>query len=550
MSTPYLRTVAPTGQEETYDVAGDEIVIGRLSESEIVLTNPYVSRQHAKLVKTESGYTLVDMKSTHGTFVNGIRIEEQALQNGDRIHLGRDQVELTFFLEKPSGDHAGNVPVLDGGQSVMNLTSVIPIAGSEVSDLEKISHLLDFRYNWEQSFSPDATFQQILDSALKLSGAERGYILLKEEEDFNYVVGMNSNAELLSQSEFQTSRSIIQEVETGGEPVLMTENIDQEFAQQQSILALDLMAVACMPLKWISSQSDEMEVRGILYLDSRKTMHALSGLDQKILNRLADEAASVFEKLELLKSIEERKAIDKELALANETQMALLPSELPEIEGFDLTAFSRPTHHVGGDFYDFFVRDESKFSGVLADVSGKGISAALLSSLVLGALEMESRSAAPINEIVNQINVYLCEKSKSNRFVTLFLFRLGLNGTGEFISAGHNPAYLHRAATGEIEELPAKNMVLGAFSFAEFEQSPLRIDDGDLLVVYSDGITEAMNPQDEMFGEERLIELIREYAAAGCKELEGRIIRSIEEFTEGMPQTDDMTCMLIQKKPG
>jgi sigma-B regulation protein RsbU (phosphoserine phosphatase) len=277
-------------------------------------------------------------------------------------------------------------------------------------------------------------------------------------------------------------------------------------------------------------------------------MHALSGLDQKILNKLADEAAGVFERLELINAFEERKAIEKELGLAYETQQALLPSTLPEIKGVDLTAFSRPTHHVGGDFYDFFVRDERNFSGVLADVSGKGISAALLSSLVLGALEMESRSAAPLNEIVNQINLYLCEKSQSNRFVTLFLFRLGLDGKGEYISAGHNPAYIYRSKTGEIEELHSKNMVLGAFSFASYQTVPMHMNPGDLLVVYSDGITEAENPHDEMFGEERLVGLIREHASSGCHSLEKTLLESIEEFTEGMAQTDDMTCMLIQKK--
>jgi serine phosphatase RsbU (regulator of sigma subunit) len=490
------------------------------------------------------------LKSTHGTYVNGQRIEQRILKDGDRVHLGREQVELVYYSDRSKeAQLATTFEATDLDKSVMHLTSVLPMPTSSASDLEKISHLLDFQVNWEQNFSPEGTFQQILDSALKLSGAERGYILLKEEEEFKYVVGMNADGQLLPQDEFQRSQSVIHEVATGGEPVLMTENIDQEFAQQQSILALNLMAIACMPLKWISSKSDEAEVRGILYLDSKKTMHALSGLDQKILNKLADEAAGVFEKLELINAFEERKAIEKELGLAYETQQALLPSKLPEIQGVELTAFSRPTHHVGGDFYDFFIRDEENFSGVLADVSGKGISAALLSSLVLGALEMESRSAAPLNEIVNQINLYLCEKSQSNRFVTLFLFRLGLDGSGEYISAGHNPAYVYRAETGEIDELQSKDMVLGAFSFATYQTVPMSMNPGDLLVVYSDGITEAENPYDEMFGEERLVSLIREHAALGCHALEKLVLRSIEEFTEGMAQTDDMTCMLIQKRP-
>jgi serine phosphatase RsbU (regulator of sigma subunit) len=430
----------------------------------------------------------------------------------------------------------------------MDLTSAIPFARPESSDLEKISHILDFQYSWEQSFSPESMFRQILDSALQLSGAERGYVLLRKENDFDYVMGMNSAGELLSQSEFQTSQSVIQDVATGGEPVLMTQGIDQEFASQQSILALDLRAVACMPLKWISAEDEQPEVRGILYLDSKKTMHALSGLDQKILSKLADEAASIFEKLELIKAAEDRKAIERELALATETQQALLPLQLPHVGGFDLAAFSRPTRYVGGDFYDFFRLSSSSFSGVLADVSGKGISAALLSSLLQGALEMESRSGTSLDKILNQVNVYLCEKSKSNRFVTLFLFSLDSSGIGEYLSAGHNPAYLYRARTGRIEELNAKDMVLGAFGFASYQSIPFEMTPGDLLVVYSDGITEAMNPRDEMYGEERLIRLISEHASSGAQKLEETLLRSIEKFTEGMPQTDDMTCVLVQKK--
>jgi len=235
MPTPYLKSLTAGGQEERFSVAEDEVVIGRLSESQIVLTNPYVSRRHAKLIKTGEGYKLVDMKSTHGTYVNGERIEERKLNDGDRIHLGRDQVELVFFSDQTKEPKiTTTLEGTDLDKSVMHLTSVIQLPTSSASDLEKISHLLDFQVNWEKSFSPDGTFQQIVDSALKLSGAERGYILLKEKEDFEYVVGMNANGELLSEDEFQTSRSVIHEVATGGEPVLMTENIDQEFAQQQS----------------------------------------------------------------------------------------------------------------------------------------------------------------------------------------------------------------------------------------------------------------------------------------------------------------------------
>jgi serine phosphatase RsbU (regulator of sigma subunit) len=548
MSKAQLKLMDPAGQQPMFELGDEELIIGRLSDSDIVITNPYVSRKHAKIIRRGDAFFVCDINSTHGTFVNGSRVSEQRLLPGDRISLGHDQVQLLF----QGGDQAQEPQRTRMSQgemekSVMQLTSVIPMAHTESSYLEKISHILDFQVHWEQSFSPEETFRQIIDAALKLSGAERGYILLKEDPSFKYIVGMNGNGDLLKEQDFRTSKTVVQEVVSGGLPVLMTQNIDQAFAQQQSILAMDLRAVACMPLRWISPDSEKPEVRGILYLDSTKTMHALTGLDQKILNKLADEAANVFEKLEMINAFEERKVFEKELALARETQTTLLPTELPKIPGFELAAFSQPTRYVGGDFYDFLPREASALTGVLADVSGKGISAALLSSLVQGALQVECRSGKPLNEAVQLVNLYLCEKSRSNRFVTLFLFSIADSGRGEFISAGHNPAYLCRTATGEIEELAAQGLILGAFTFSAYSATPLEMGAGDILVVYSDGITEAMNPQDEMFGEERLVKLIRENSKKGCRELERIILKAIQDFTEERAQTDDMTMVIVQK---
>ena len=226
----------------------------------------------------------------------------------------------------------------------------------------------------------------------------------------------------------------------------MTERISGALAGQDSILVMNLTAVACLPLEAMSSRSDVPEVLGILYLDSTKKMHSLSGLDQKILGKLAEEAGNVFEKLEMIKTLEERKKSEQELELAEATQRSLLPQSLPEFPKFFVDAFNQPTRYVGGDFYDFLPHDSGKLVGVLADVSGKGISAALLSSLLQGALEMEFRSAAQPEEALNRVNKFLCEKTQPERFVTLFLFVLNSQGKGQFISAGHNPAYLFRSA--------------------------------------------------------------------------------------------------------
>ncbi len=248
-----------------------------------------------------------------------------------------------------------------------------------------------------------------------------------------------------------------------------------------------------------------------------------------------------------VKTLAEQKRNEAELRLAQKTQESLLPPTLPLFENFNIHAFNSPTHYVGGDFYDFLSSQSGNWAGVLADVSGKGISAALLSSLVLGSLNTELRAGTEPHEALNRLNRLLCEKSLPGQYVTLFLFQLNPKGDGQFISAAHNIAFLFRAATRQIEWLIPDAFAVGMFASATYESRPLHLDDGDILVVYSDGLTDAENPNNEMFGEERLLKIIRETAPCGSHLLEQKLLRAIEDFTQGTPQTDDITLLVVGK---
>jgi len=248
-----------------------------------------------------------------------------------------------------------------------------------------------------------------------------------------------------------------------------------------------------------------------------------------------------------LKTLEERKKIEQELALAQETQESLLPRNLPKFENFRIYAFNKPTRYVGGDFYDFLQMRSGESMGVLADVSGKGMAAALLSSMVLGALGTEFRSGSAPQDVLNRVNQLLCEKSLPYQFVTLFLFLLNPDGAGQFISAGHNTAYLFRRASETIEWLVPDAYFLGMFHFASYQSRALRMDKGDILVVYSDGLTDAESPEGEVFGEKRLIEIVQQEAPSGSRSVEQRCLKAIEDFTQGMPQMDDITFVVVEK---
>jgi len=324
IASPYLKWIDSQGVEHVRALLGDDVLIGRKSDADIVLAAMSVSRHHARLVGGKDGYSILDVSNTNGTFINGKRIKQQRLRNGDRICLGQDRVELYYFTgESPPTSTIVGSAAEDLEKSFASLSLILPAGPSQHSDLEKISSILDFQYQWGKVFSAEKTFEQILQSALKISGAERGYILLKEKDQFEYVAGTNERGEPLRQSEFSASRSVVRQVVSTGKPVYMAGGIGGEFAEMQSIVILNVRSLAAIPLRWMLPESAAPEVRGVLYLDSTRSLRELSGLDEKILNKLALEAGNVFEKLQMIKTFEERKSLQLELALAQETQKNL-----------------------------------------------------------------------------------------------------------------------------------------------------------------------------------------------------------------------------------
>ena len=311
-------------------IEGDEVAIGRSSESDIkIINNRSVSRYHAKLIKEKQGYVIVDLKSSHGTFVNDDRVERKSLQVGDQIRFG--QAEVVFTQQADTDFPTVSSTSENLQKSLAHLSSVFASSEyEEYSDLKKINCILEVQTQWGQGLSPDDAFGHILKAVLDISGAERGCIFVKEDPEFKYVSGMNAKGQIFSQSQFRASQSGVKQVADTGEPVFMTGGIEGSLAQQESVLEMNLRAIACLPLRGISSESDRMELLGILYLDSTKPMHALSGLDKKIVLKLAGEAGHGLEKLELIRSIEERKKTEQEMAVAHDIQQRLLPQSFPE----------------------------------------------------------------------------------------------------------------------------------------------------------------------------------------------------------------------------
>ncbi len=533
----------PEGEIHTFPLSAPEITVGRQGDSNFLIPNPRVSRRQAKLVEKGGSYELIDLESRYGTFVNGQQIERHVLAHGDHVTFGKDPTRFSYFSKGREGVSQNfSTSAWIVRESVSSLGRELP---SATSDLEKVLCVLDFQQQWLQAFTPESAFDHILESAIRISGAERGFIVLREGDRFRFTSGRDGHGVRLDESGFRASQTAVAKVIESGQPLFMIEGLDSALAAQQSIMALKLRALACLPLRGIPSGGDAPEILGILYLDSTKTMHSLSGLDEKILTTLAAEAGNVLERVETLKAIEQRKTIEADLARAEETQNNLLPRELPVLPGFELRAFSKPTRFVGGDFYHFETTESGHLIGVLADVSGKGISAALISSMLLGCLQLLLRNV-PASEAIHQLNRFLSGK-QSGHFATIVLFHSAPDGATEFISAGHNPAYLFRRKSGEIEELVSTGMILGAFNFATFETQTLQLDPGDVLVVYSDGLTEAEDPAGQQLGEGPVKDVIRRAGPEGADRVQSALLEAVQKFTKGHAQNDDITMVIAER---
>lgn len=249
---------------------------------------------------------------------------------------------------------------------------------------------------------------------------------------------------------------------------------------------------------------------------------------------------------EMTSNLRRRNVLEHDLWLAHETQESLLPHSLLNNGNFQVRAFSKPALHVGGDFYDFLHTESGECVAILVDVSGKGVAASLLSSMILGFIQAHLRVGSTLDQTVDELNRFMVERS-SNRFATMFVCVLDQEGNGRFISAGHNPAYLFRAAQGSVEELSSNNIIVGSFQTARYDPSPLKLDVGDVLLVYSDGLTEAENPQGDMLGEEAIRQVVLRESAGGAAHLESKLFETLHEFTLGQSQSDDITIVIIER---
>ena len=529
--------------------------IGRKAENDLQLLSDTVSRQHAEIQFEDETYYLVDVGSKRGTYVNDQRIERCALHHQDRLRVGGDDEQQIIFLD----DSVENASAIFN--SSPNLTLSRPSkdrtpAASANEELQKLARFVEVNQAFKFSMTPDDVLLLIVDAAIEITQAERGFLmLLNADNNLEFKVARDRHRNSLLGNDFEMSRSVVEESFKQNRSVIINDSkVTMAGLPRDSVRNLSLRSIACIPLRRFQMTENmdattilKRDVIGVLYVDNSVSGGLLTQTSLKLLESLAFEATKSLESVRLMHEEAEKKNLEQELGMAREVQVALSPSAIKAMDHFEVAASSVPSRYVGGDFYDLVPLKDNRFVFVLGDVSGKGVAAALLAAMAQGALQVQFASNLPLTEVITSVNKVLALRSESNRFITLFSAVLDREGHFTFINAGHNPPILARA-TGETEMLTTKSVLLGAFDFIEYKPMQTRLNSGDVVVMYTDGVTEAVNNDNEMFSDERLEELVRQSTDLSAEQIKQRILNEVLSFTRGLPQGDDITLIVLKMK--
>jgi sigma-B regulation protein RsbU (phosphoserine phosphatase) len=335
-----------------------------------------------------------------------------------------------------------------------------------------------------------------------------------------------------------------------GEERVVTDLLDPDVATlHMGTVALGIRHILCVPLRlvrYVDHAEAPAPVRniGVLYLDSRGRGSLLSDATRTALRALAAEAAVAIENARLYREALEKARIDQELETASRIQRALLPAPARSGPFYECVAASLPCRAVGGDFFDYLMLPDGRLGVAIGDVTGKGPPAALLTAMLQGILAAEAFGRAEPRETMTRINRALIARSVDARFATVFLIVIGADGRAVYCNAGHNPPLLFTA--NGVRRLDAGGTIVGVFPDAVYEQDELRLEQGDTLVLYSDGLSEARNPEDVEFGEERLTSVVSSGLGDVPQAILDRLVEAVRAFSSGCPQGDDLTAVVVR----
>ena len=509
--------------------------VGRKDDRDLVISDPRVSRDHAIILSENGRFELCDQGSKHGTFVNGERVQRRVLERNDRLEFGvRDIAYVIFHPQHTTANTA---------REFLSQISGIQIS-TEATDLEKLTLFLEAARKLNTIGVLDEILVTLLDATLRLTRAERGYVFLKNEDGaLRLAAGRNARGEPLLDDK-TISHSILDEALSSNSEFLITDTSQSlDLKGRHSIVAYDLRTVICIPLHKPQIQATREaqpasnssgDVIGALYMDSRFASRDISSVSNDILRAIAVEAASLVENARLVQAEEAARRYQQELAIAASIQQRLMAVTIPDVPFARLSGRNVSCKEIGGDFFDV-VNTEEGLAVVLADVSGKGVSAALLASTLQGMIYSQLSAGMPLCDIVAAVNRFFTQKHIGEKYATVIIARLRRDGEMEYVNCGHvQPLLVSPQGVARPEH---GNVPVGLLKDATYESAHCHLNPGDRLFLVTDGVTEAENAIGEFFEDSRLEAVAQK--GGGLED----IFAAISSFCSGTQLNDDCTVV-------
>jgi sigma-B regulation protein RsbU (phosphoserine phosphatase) len=527
------------GKQTTYALDKQVVTIGRRPDRDVVIAEPHVSRSHAQIERRGSEYFIVDLGSSHGTFVNGLAAQQQCLQAGDRIELGMTGGSYLVFSDS---QHPSSVKSADS-RELLSMIMSRQTSSDHPGELQLLNLFIEGARALNNSSVLSEVLTNLVESSLRLTKAERGFVFLcKENGRLELAAGRTERGETLAEAN-GISQSVLHEVIASSSEFVLSMG-DPGMTGRESIIAHDLRSIVCIPFRKSQFREggfSEQGAMGVLYLDSRIEKGKLPDVSQELIRAIAREAAALVENAYLVKSEQEALAYQRELAIASTIQQSLMEVKIPSLPFAEVEARNISCKEIGGDFYDVISLDDC-VAVVVADVSGKGISAALLASVLQGAIYPQLRQGLPLEQIAEGLNLYVYNKIVGQKYATLLIMKLYENGGLEYINCGHVKPLLQ--SEGSIRCLDNENLPVGLLSPATFTGGRAQLCDGDRVLLFTDGIVEAENPAGEFFGDTALeAVLTAEFSLV-------KLFAALDAYRERTPLLDDCTALILRYGQG
>jgi serine phosphatase RsbU (regulator of sigma subunit) len=554
---PILYVYPKKGELFHFPLKKQKISVGRSADNDISIHDPFSSGHHALIYPSETGYAVRDNNSKNGTFLNGNKIlSETELNEGDEILIGSTRIIFNKELST-------NVEVTDGPSSSANINTIMHLeeilkkpdistikAAVKPFDIERIkSEHRSFSAISEVSkalilhMPLNELLEHIMDLIMENLPMDRGIMMLKEGNPaqlISKVVRIN-NKKFLNKK-IQVSQSIINVAVDKHSAVLASDvQADPRFKSQESIIQLNIHSAMCVPL-W-----NNKEIIGIIYSDRISILEKFSDEDLRLLTLLSNLAAVKIENAKLIDQSIEKEKMEKELSLASQIQKDFLPKENPSCKNFEIAGNNIPCYQVGGDYYDFISINPSCLGIIVADVSGKGVSASLLMASLRAALHSDIHPQYKLAKMTAKLNDFIHRSSPINSFITFFFCELDKkSGELRYINAGHNPPLI-LDKRGKIHRLGSCGLCLGMFPSQVYKVKKVTLNSGDTAVIFTDGITESRNKENKDFEDRGLIKALRKHSKLSAQKILEKIYKELDSFTSGADQMDDMTLVIIKR---